>query len=127
MIRQLGPCTWFITLSAADLKWPDLIQVIAKQQGKQLTDEDVLALSWEEKSRYLRSDPVTAARHFDTRIQLFFKYILMNKQLNPLGDIVDYKYRIEYQLRLRSCLFCEADQRFETSKRRPKRPSHMLP
>ena len=99
MIRQLGPCTWFITLSAADLKWPDLIQIIAKQQGQQLTDEDVLALSWEEKSRYLRSDPVTAARHFDTRVQLFFKYILINKQLNPLGDIVDYKYRIEYQLR----------------------------
>lgn len=25
MIRQLGPCTWFVTLSAADLKWPDNI------------------------------------------------------------------------------------------------------
>ena len=23
MIRQLGACTWFITLSAADLKWTD--------------------------------------------------------------------------------------------------------
>lgn len=99
MIRQLGPCTWFITLSAADLKWPDTIKVIAKQQGIQLTDEDVLGLSWEEKSKYLRSDPVTAARHFDNRVQLFFKYILMNKQLNPLGEIADYKYRIEFQHR----------------------------
>ncbi|XP_071480520.1 uncharacterized protein [Diadema antillarum] len=81
------------------LKWPDLVQVIAKQQGKTVTDEDVKALSWEEKCRYLRSDPVTAARHFDSRVKHFFKYILMNKQLSPLGEIVDYKYRIEYQHR----------------------------
>ena len=99
MIRQLGPCTWFITLSAADLKWSDTIKVIAKQQGVQLTDDDVLSLSWEEKCKYLRSDPVTAARHFDNRVQLFFKYILMNKQLNPLGEVTDYKYRIEFQHR----------------------------
>ena len=25
MIRQLGTTTWFFTLSAADLKWPDMI------------------------------------------------------------------------------------------------------
>ena len=31
MIRQLGTPTWFFTLSAADLKWPDMIQTIAKQ------------------------------------------------------------------------------------------------
>ena len=30
MIRQLGTPTWFFTLSAADMKWPDMIQTIAK-------------------------------------------------------------------------------------------------
>ena len=25
MIRQLGTPTWFLTLSAADMKWPDMI------------------------------------------------------------------------------------------------------
>ena len=29
MIRQLGTPTWFFTLSAADMKWPDMIQTIA--------------------------------------------------------------------------------------------------
>ena len=31
MIRQLGTPAWFFTLSAADLKWPDIISTIAKQ------------------------------------------------------------------------------------------------
>jgi hypothetical protein len=33
MIRRLGTCTWFLTLSSADLKWKDTIQVIAAQHG----------------------------------------------------------------------------------------------
>ena len=33
MVRQLGTPTWFLTLTAADLKWPDLIGIIAKQHG----------------------------------------------------------------------------------------------
>ena len=41
MIRQLGIPTWFLTLSAADMQWPDVIQTIAKQYGTTLTDEDV--------------------------------------------------------------------------------------
>ena len=33
MVRQLGTPTWFFTLSAADMKWPDIIQTIARQYG----------------------------------------------------------------------------------------------
>ena len=49
MIRQLGTPTWFFTLSAADLKWLDMIQTIAKQYGIHYTDE-VSALPFEVKS-----------------------------------------------------------------------------
>ena len=45
MIRQLGTPTWFFTLSAADLKWPDMIQTIAKQSSVHYTDDEVAALS----------------------------------------------------------------------------------
>ena len=99
MIRQLGPCTWFLTLSAADLKWSDTLKVIALQQGKSLSEQEIAELSWNERCDLLRSNPVTAARHFNNRVQLFLKYILLNKQLNPLGNIKDYKYRIEFQQR----------------------------
>ena len=99
MIRQLGPCTWFITLSAADLKWPDTIRVIAKQQGRFLSDDDIAKMSWEEGCHLLRSNPVTAANHFEDRVKQFMKLILLNKNLCPLGHILDYKYRVEFQQR----------------------------
>ena len=76
MIRQLGTPTWFFTLSAADMKWPDIIQTIAKQYGVYYTDEDVAALSFEDKSNWLRRNPVTAARHFHYRLNVFFQQFL---------------------------------------------------
>ena len=67
MIRQLGTPTWFFTLSAADLKWPDMIKTIARQYGVHYTDDEVAALSFDEKSNWLKRNPVTAARHFHYR------------------------------------------------------------
>ena len=64
MIRQLGTPTLFFTFSAADMKWTNMIQCIARQYGVSYTDEQEPALSFDEKSRWLRCNPVTAARHF---------------------------------------------------------------
>ena len=47
MIINLGPCTLFVTLSAADLKWTDTLSILAKQHGKNLSVEEVRDLSWE--------------------------------------------------------------------------------
>ena len=44
MIRQLGTPTWFFTLSAADMKWPDIIQIIARHYGVSYLDEDVQSI-----------------------------------------------------------------------------------
>jgi len=41
MIRQVGTPTWFFTLIAADMKWPDMIQINARQYGVRYTDEEV--------------------------------------------------------------------------------------
>ena len=98
MIRQLGTPTWFLTLSAADLKWPDIIQTVARQYGIAYTDEQVVALSFEEKSSWIRRNPVTAARHFQYRLNTFFNEFLKSSA-NPLGQIVDYTVRIEFQHR----------------------------
>jgi len=73
MVRQVGTPTWFFTLSAADMKWPDMIQITARQYGVRYTDEEVKAMSFEEKSRWLRCNPVTAARHFQYTLNTFFK------------------------------------------------------
>ena len=98
MIRQLGTPTWFFTLSAADMKWPDMIQIIARQYGVSYSDEDVAALSFDEKSNWLRRNPVTAARHFQYRLNSFFQDVLKSNA-KPLGEIVDYAIRVEFQSR----------------------------
>jgi len=98
MIRQLGLPTWFLTLSAADMQWPDVIQTIARQYGTTLTEEDVKSMSFEGKSKWLRQNPVTAARHFQYRLNTFFQTFLKSKA-HPLGELVDYAIRIEFQAR----------------------------
>lgn len=98
MIRQLGSCTWFLTLSSADMKWKDTIQVIAAQHNQKLSDEQVENMTWEQKSTWLRTNPVTAARHFDHRLQLFMSTLVLGKS-KPIGEIQDFKYRIEFQQR----------------------------
>ncbi|CAH1233099.1 PIF1 [Branchiostoma lanceolatum] len=98
MVRQLGIPTWFLTLSAADMQWPEVIRSIAHQYGTYLTDDDVKKMSWEEKCKWLRSYPVTAARQFDHRLNLFFKEYIGGKG-HPIGELQDYMIRIEFQAR----------------------------
>jgi hypothetical protein len=49
MVRQLGMPTWFSTLFAADMQWPEGIQSFAHQYGKVLTADDVKNMPWVEK------------------------------------------------------------------------------
>ena len=85
MVRQLGIPTWFLTLSAADMKWPDVIQIIARQYGVILSKDDVINMPWIKKSEWLHSNPVTAARHFQYHLELFWKEVIMSKA-KPIGD-----------------------------------------
>ncbi len=98
MIHQLGTPTWFFTLSAADMKWPDVIQTIARQYGVTYTDEQVAALSFEDKANWIRRNPVTAARHYQYRLNTFF-HDFLKSSANPLGELVEYAIRIEFQAR----------------------------
>ncbi|XP_035700338.1 uncharacterized protein LOC118432825 [Branchiostoma floridae] len=98
MVRQLGIPTWFLTLSAADMQWPEVIQSIAHQYGKTLTAEDIKNMPWEEKCSWLRYNPVTAARQFNHRLNVFFKEFIGGKA-NPIGELQDFMIRIEFQAR----------------------------
>ena len=98
MLRQFGTPTFFLTLSVADYQWPEIIQAIASQRGEMLTDEDVHAMSWEQKSMYLRSNPVVACRMFQHRVQSFITTYLCSKA-NPIGKVVHYAIKTEFQAR----------------------------
>ncbi|MES9882265.1 MAG: DUF6570 domain-containing protein, partial [Sedimenticola sp.] len=97
-IKQLGMFTWFFTLSAADLRWHDTIQSIARQSGQILSDENVDGLSWEQKCEWLRSNPLTAARHFQYRLDCIMKNVILS-DAKPVGEVLHFFYRIEFQQR----------------------------
>ena len=75
MVKQLGIPTWFITLSCADLRWPELFQIIARTQGK--NDEEVDALSYNDRCSMLNLNPVVLAKHFQYRVETFFIEVLL--------------------------------------------------
>ncbi|XP_030019133.1 uncharacterized protein LOC115439438 [Sphaeramia orbicularis] len=94
-VRQLGIPTFFASFSSADLRWQNLLTSILKQEGRRQTVEN---LEWADRCELLRRNPVTAARMFDYRWHCFLNEVLMSPA-QPVGKIVDYFYRIEFQQR----------------------------
>ncbi|XP_060577549.1 uncharacterized protein LOC132734725 [Ruditapes philippinarum] len=55
-------------------------------------------MTWEEKCNILRSNPVTAARHFQFRLDMRMKDMILSDS-KPLGHVRHFFYRIEFQQR----------------------------
>ena len=60
--RQFGVYTFFVTCSAAEFHWTEIIQVIAGQYRQTLTHEQVNEMDWSTKVNYLKRNPVIVAR-----------------------------------------------------------------
>ena len=79
------------------MNWPDLLYVLAKRSGMDISKEDVESLSSERKRELLCGDPITTARYFSLWFQKFVAFL---KGLSkPIGEVVDYFWRVEFQLR----------------------------
>lgn len=98
MVKQLGIPTWFMTLSCADLRWPELFQIIARTEGKKMTSAQVDALSYIDRCNMVNTNSVIVAKHFQHRVETFFCEVLLSK-VNPIGTIIYYALRIEFQMR----------------------------
>lgn len=109
MVKQLGIPTWFMT-SCADLRWPELFQILSRTQGNNLTDEQVETLSYHERCQMLNLNPVIVAKHFQHRVETFFREVLVTRT-KPIGKIVYYALRIEFQMRgsppLHALIWCD--------------------
>ena len=98
MIRQLGCPTFFLTLSAAETKWTELLRILKQiLDDVKLSVEEVLEFQWSERADLIRRDPVTCARYFDHRSKELFK--VLRSEVSPLGKLTDYYLRIEFQHR----------------------------
>ena len=99
MIRQLSLPTWFMSLSAADTRWTDLLKMLAKlNDGIYYSGKELENLSWQEKTKLVQKDPVTCSRYFDHRVQEFLNTVLKSS-CEPIGKLLDYFYRVEFQQR----------------------------
>ncbi|XP_051814270.1 EF-hand domain-containing protein D1 isoform X1 [Acanthochromis polyacanthus] len=96
MLRQLGKPTFFLTFSAAEMRWPEIIGVIKSQQGQTLGDFS--ELDWKAKCDILRSNPVTVMRMFEKRVDALMAKLILSPA-RPIGEVEDYFYRVEFQAR----------------------------
>ncbi|XP_024120095.2 uncharacterized protein LOC112141236 [Oryzias melastigma] len=94
-VRQLGLPVWFCSFSAADLRWKNLLDTVLRQEGRTQTADQ---LDWTDRCDLLRRNSVTAARMFDFRWHCFLREVLLSPA-NPIGKIIDYFYRVEFQQR----------------------------
>lgn len=100
MIRQLGLPSFFITLSAAETKWGQLLKVL-----KQVIDNEILSigeaasLPFIEKARLIRSEPVICARYFDHRVRLLLSIIKSRMGTFKNHPYLYHYWRIEVQKR----------------------------
>ena len=100
MIRTLGIPTFFLTLSAAETRWPKLIVILVRVlEKREISQEEAEQISWEHKCNLIRKDLVTCARYFDRRLRELFK--LIRTQGGPFAEyeVNDFYIRIEFQHR----------------------------
>ena len=98
MLCTLGPPTFFITFSADDLHWKDLMIVLARCSGRDMTEDKVDELSNEERRTLMTNNPVVTACHFQHHFQCLVKELIKGSG-RPIGEVTDFFWRAEFQLR----------------------------
>ncbi|XP_061393643.1 uncharacterized protein LOC133329165 [Musca vetustissima] len=100
MIRQFGLPTFFITLSAAETKWLELLVILSKTVDNiDISEDDASNLSFSEKARLIRSDAITCSRYFDFRFRQLFSLFKMNDGIFDEHFVEKYYWRVEFQQR----------------------------
>ncbi|KAI4871520.1 hypothetical protein NFI96_008876 [Prochilodus magdalenae] len=102
MLRQLGIPTFFCTFSAAEMRWPEMITTIKRQQGESVDFDE---LDWVTKCEIIRSNPVTVIRLFEKRVEALMKDLILSPA-QPIGEVVDMFYRVEFQARGSGHIHC---------------------
>ena len=89
----LGIPTYFLKLSWTDLRWEELPYIINKLNNLGLSDEELRNLSYQERFNLLNNNPVLVARHFQYKVEVFFKEIVLD---GPLEKTKYYAISTEF-------------------------------
>ncbi|XP_028966971.1 uncharacterized protein LOC114828168 [Galendromus occidentalis] len=107
MIRQLGKPTAFLTISAKETHWPNLLRILhGLSEGYNDIEihemEDVVEKLDEGKRAHLvAEDPATCAIYFHKLVNAILTIISAKKTYKPFGEyrVIEYFLRIEFQHR----------------------------
>ena len=85
LIRQNGVTHFWHTVTSGDLEWTDLLRILSRKYWKKdSTHEEISELTYLKKCELLNCDPVTVARDFQNRLEMYFKVVL-ESSINILG------------------------------------------
>ena len=100
MIRQIGPAHIFMSLSAAESEWSELLKALfLNRYGREITEEDIKDLSYAEKVDLIQNDSQTCSEYFDHRTKEIMKLLKQKYSLFRNYPIKDYFIRVEFQHR----------------------------
>ena len=84
MIKEFGSPTWFLTLSANDMNWPDLMEILCNSEGLNCAEETI-TMSKSQKVQMMNRNPILTERHFAHRIHSFIHNVILSKH-TPIGS-----------------------------------------
>ena len=109
-LENLGPFTFFFTLSCADKRWNENFTSLLKDYKVKYLVKNGLEecfvdgfplneflLKHESKHEFIRKNILSATLNFNHRVQEFIKNIIMNEKGEMCAEY--YNYRVEFQLR----------------------------
>ena len=101
MIRMLGKPTIFLTMSANEIGWPELLRTLHRlKYNIDISDYDISNLHFIDKSTLINEDAVTCAIYFNKLVNVIMA-ISQSKKHSPFKQfrVEHYFKRIEFQHR----------------------------
>ena len=87
MVKQSEIPTYFLTLSCADLRWEELPYISNK-----LNNLGIKKLSYQERFNLFNNNQVLVARHFQYKVEVLFKEIVLDGPLGGGDKILCYMH-----------------------------------
>ena len=74
--------TFFLTYSATEFQWTEIIQVVTRQYGQSLTEKQINPMDWSTELNHLKRNPFTVARQINYVFnQLWAKVIFIEMHI----------------------------------------------
>ena len=97
-VRHFNVYSVFLTVTCAEFYWTKVIQVCTRSINENLTDDQVNAMDWLTKVRYLQQNPVLVVRQIDYIFQKLMGFVILCK-MHPIGQVLNYYEQDEFQFR----------------------------